>query len=138
MKFLDANIFLRFLVEPKTPQDGPKHEATYLLFQSIEGGEAAITSELIVHEVLFVLVSKKHYGFDKATAVGMLQPLIEFRALSVPRKRLLIEAMGLFGQYPFLDFPDAMSIVVSREDGHELTSYDRGLSRVPGVERFEP
>jgi predicted nucleic acid-binding protein len=138
VKFLDANIFLRFLVEAKTPQDHPRHEATYRLFQSVEAGEAVATSELIVHEVLFILTSEKHYGFSKAEAVGMLKPLLEFRAVSLPRKRLILEALGLFRDYAFLDFPDTVSIVLSREDGYELTSYDRGLSRVPGVRRVEP
>ena len=138
MRFLDANIFLRFLVEPRTRADEPKHEATFGLFQAIEAGESVVTSELIVHEVLFILTSKKHYGYDKAEAVAMLRPLLEFRAVSIARKRLLIDALGLYAEYRFLDFPDAMAIVLSREDGHQLTSYDRGLSRVPGVERSEP
>jgi len=139
LNFLDANVFLRFLVAPRTDADIPKQDASASLFEAIEAGDyEAITSELIVHEVLFNLCSKRQYGFAKPEAVAMVRPLLELGKLHMQRKRLVLDALTLFATYTFLDFPDAMSIVTAQEDGHVIVSYDRGISRVPGAVRVEP
>jgi hypothetical protein len=44
MKFLDTNIFLRYLVAPQTDEDQRKYERCLTLFQDAEAGRIEITT----------------------------------------------------------------------------------------------
>jgi predicted nucleic acid-binding protein len=139
VKLLDANIFLRYLVAAETPRDVEMQQGSTRLLDALAADlDEALTSDLVIHEVLYILTSKSHYGLSKEEAVGRLRSILGISALALPRKALVIEAMELFGENSFLDFPDAMLIVTAREDAHEIVSFDRGLSRIRGVRRSEP
>ena len=139
MKFLDSNIFLRYLVAPPTVEDRRKQEACQALFLAVARGEEQITaSESILHEVLYVLCSPRQYKLTHQDAVGRLRPVLSLRGFHLPQKRLLMNAVELFSVHSFLDFADTVAIVHSQEIGDDLLSYDTGFDAVPGVQRQEP
>jgi predicted nucleic acid-binding protein len=82
MIFLDANYFLRYLVQPTTPELRAMAEAAKALFLAIQRGEEeATTTEVVLHEVVYVLASKAHYNVPPAEIVANLKPLLRLRHL---------------------------------------------------------
>ncbi|HEX5370208.1 MAG TPA: PIN domain-containing protein [Dehalococcoidia bacterium] len=139
MKFLDTNVFLRFLVEPATDDDRRKQAACLALFNDVAAGATQITtSEAILHELLYVLCSSRQYRLSHEDAVARLRPILALRGFHLSQKRTLLHAVELFEAYAYLDFADAVAITRSQEGGDELLSYDRDFDKVPGAERHEP
>ncbi len=139
MKFLDTNVFLRFLVEPATDEDRRKHAACMALFNDVADGAVQITtSEAILHELLYVLCSPRQYGLSHEDAVARLRPILTLRGFHLSQKRTLLRAVELFEAHAFLDFADAIAVTRSQEAGDELLSYDRDFDKVAGAERREP
>ncbi len=54
-------------------------------------------------------------------------------------KPAALHALDIFEQFPSLGFEDALYLAHAELDGLEgIYSYDRGLDKVPGANRFEP
>jgi predicted nucleic acid-binding protein len=86
--FLDANYFLRYLVEPDGPDNQIRHEIAAALFEAIElGEEEATTSEAALAEVAFILASKRQYNLSPADIATYLSPIIRLPGLRLPRGR---------------------------------------------------
>ena len=136
MRFLDANIFLRFL----TRDDEAKAAACRALFDRLEKGEEeGTTSDVVIHEVLYVLCSPRQYGLSHDEASIRMRPLLAVRGLRLPKKRSTLHALDLYATYPFLDFGDALAIVQAGDDEMDaIYSYDTDFDRIPEVHRTEP
>ena len=137
MRFLDANVILRFL----TRDDEEKAQACYELFQRVsKGEEELLTSEAIIAEVVFVLVSRRGpYRLSHEEIRDRLVPILTLRGLRLPQKRVYLAALDLFASASFLDFEDALAIAhMKRQDIAEIISYDRDFDRVAEVKRVEP
>lgn len=136
MRFLDANIILRYL----TRDDAAKAAACFELFQRVkEGREEVSTCEVILHEVLYVLCSCAHYNLTHEEASARLRPILALRGLRLPQKRLYLRALDLYASSPFLDFGDAVAVAHMESRGiREILSYDGDFDRIPGVARVEP
>ena len=141
MIFLDANIFLRYLVQPITPAQHSMAEITRTLFEAVEGGNQVVTtSEVVLHEVIFVLASKKHYNLapdDIATKIGTILRLKGFR---LPRgeKRLYLRALELYATYSSLGFADAVVAARVERAGIPLATFDADFDAIPSVVRWQP
>ncbi|RIK45218.1 MAG: VapC toxin family PIN domain ribonuclease, partial [Chloroflexi bacterium] len=140
MRFLDANIFLRFLVQPASPTDAARAAACRALFERLQAGhERATTSESVLAEVAYVLSSPRLYALSPADVSARLKPLLVLPGLRVTNKRRYLRALDIYATYPHLDFEDALTAaVVERSRPAELYSYDRDFDRVAGVTRLEP
>ena len=136
MKLLDANIFLRYL----TRDDEIKAESCRALFERLSTGEdTAMTTEVILHEVLFVLSSRAHYALSHEEAAARLRPLLLVQGLRLSGKRRYLRALDIYANYPRLDFADAVSVsLVEAQQIDGIVSYDRGFDGVPAVVRAEP
>jgi predicted nucleic acid-binding protein len=136
MRLVDANIFLRYL----TRDDEVKAEACRRVFQRMaRGEESGVTTDLIVHEVLYVLTSRAHYNLSHEDAAARIRPLLLVRGLRLPNKQRYLRALDIYAANPNLDFPDAVSIVLMQELGIlELYSYDTDFDGFPAVTRVEP
>lgn len=136
MRFLDANVVLRYL----TRDDLVKGAACFALFQRVKAGdEEVVTSEVILHEILYVLSSKAHYGLSHDEAAARLRPILMLRGMKLPRKRLYLRALDLYGSSAFLDFGDAVCVAHMESQGiEEILSYDTDFDRIPGIKRVEP
>ena len=86
MIFLDANIFLRYLIEPDGPDNLARHDISAALFEAIElGDESATTSEAVLAEVAYILTSKRQYNLPTVEIAAYLAPIIRLPGLSLPR-----------------------------------------------------
>ena len=137
MRFLDANVILRYL----TRDDEAKAEACYELFQQVQRGDAELaTCEAIVAEVIYVLSSPRlTYRLSHEEIRARLLPILTLRGLKLPQKRICLEALDIYASSPSVDFEDALAAAHMAQRGiAEILSYDRDFDRVPGVHRIEP
>jgi len=137
VRFIDANIFIRLI----TRDDPSKASACLQLFQRLrQGREEATTSEAVIAEIVYVLVSTRQpYRLARTDIRARLMPLLRVRGLRLPERGALIRALEVFELYDDLDFEDALT--VARMEGvgiEELQSYDRGFDVVSGIRRVEP
>lgn len=136
MRFLDANIILRYL----TRDDDRKAAACYALFQRVKDGAEEVTlSEVIIHEVLYVLCSNAHYRLHHDAAAARLRPLLTLRGLKLPHKRRYLRALDLYASSSELDTGDALALAHMEEMGiGEILSYDTDFDDREGITRVEP
>lgn len=136
LRFLDANIFLRFL----TRDDEEKAEHCRRLFVQLEAGAVqAWTSESVIAEIVFVLASPRQYALSHEHIRDLLTPLLHLRGLHVPYKPIFLEALRDFGAYRDLDFEDALTLAhMRRLHLNELISYDTDFDRFGRITRIEP
>lgn len=140
MRFLDANIFLRALVEPKTEADRLKFQSCSSLFRGLaKGQENARTIEAIITEVVYVLRSSAHYNLQPSEIAVRLRPLLSLRGLLLIHKRTYLRALDLWETNPTLDFEDVLAIAHMERLGlNEILSYDTDFNQLPGIQRVEP
>ncbi|MEX2426031.1 MAG: PIN domain-containing protein [Thermomicrobiaceae bacterium] len=133
MRFLDTNVFLRYLVAD-LPRQSPR--ATEL-FLAIERGEEQVqTSQVVVLETVFTL--QKFYRLPLREVRDLLLPLIQFPGIRLAQKAFLESAFDL-AIAKNIDFRDAFNAVFMRSLGlNEIYSWDRHFDRVDGIQRIEP
>lgn len=136
MKFIDTNIFVRYL----TGDDAAKSEACYRLFQRVQTGEESVTTaEVIIAEVAYVLSSPSLYHLANDEIAARLSPILSLRNFQLRYKRTYLRALDIYSNYPALDFKDALAVAhMERQRISEIVTYDRDFDRVPGVKRTEP
>lgn len=107
MIFLDANVILRYLVAPSTPEIRRMAEIARALFEAVERGDEEITTaEVVLHEVAYVLAAKTHYNLPVPIVTGNLRALLCLPGFRLPRgqKRLYLHALDLWEAHPKLGF----------------------------------
>ncbi len=136
MRFLDTNIFLRYLV----PGDEAKARACFAVFQRAKtGDEVVTTSEAVVAEIAYVLRSRAHYNLSPAEIGARLRPILGLRGLKLSHKRTYLRALDLWDTYPALDFEDVVTVAHMERLGlAQLLSYDTDFDQIPMVHRVEP
>src|SRR6266508_3918617 len=113
MIFLDANVFLRYLVQPTTPATQAMYQAATQLFEAVErGDEEVTTSEAVVAEVAFVMSSPRQYGLPPTDVATYLVPILRLTNLRLPRgqRRLWLRALDIWTAHPRLGFVDALTV----------------------------
>ena len=138
MTFLDASYFLRYLVASTTPDARAMAETARALWEAVQRGEEEVTTtEVVLHEVVYVLASKKHYNLPPAVIVAGLKTLLRLPGLKLPRgqKRLYLRALDLYATYPRLGFADAIVAASVLEMGIPLASFDSDFDQIPGITR---
>jgi predicted nucleic acid-binding protein len=130
---VDANILLRFLTGE--PQDHA--ERTRMLFERIsQGQERVLLDEVILAEVVWTL--NKTYRRSKQDVAADLLALLSEDGIVCDDKGVLSRAMTFFASLN-LSFADALLAAKALDDDPPAVySFDRSLSRVPGLRRFEP
>ena len=137
MRFLDANVILRYL----TRDDEAKARACYELFQRVQRSEVELaTCEVVVAEVIYVLSSPRlPYRLSPEQIRARLLPLLTLRSLKLPQKGVCLAALDIYASSSSLDFEDALATAHMEQRGIvEIVSYDQDFDRVPGVRRVEP
>jgi predicted nucleic acid-binding protein len=136
VRFLDTNIFMRFLV----PEDKTQSRASKSLFAAMAAGdEFATTSESVICEIAYVLGSKAHYDLAPAEIGARLRPIIALRSLTLRNKKTFLRALDLWDLYPTLDFEDVLTVAhMERLRLTELYSHDRDFDKIPGIKRVDP
>lgn len=141
MIFLDANYFLRYLVHPATPKLRAMSETARALFEAVERDEEEITTtEVVLHEVAYVLASKAHYDRPVADITTGLRTILRLPGFHLARgqKRLYLRALDLWDAYPRLGFADSIVAAAVELQGIPLATFDTDFDRLPGVTRWQP
>ena len=135
MKFLDANVILRYL----TRDDPKKAENCYELFQKVKRGEIELTTcEAVIAEVVYVLSSHSLYNLPRDEACSLLLPIINLYGLKIPQKRLYIRALDIYASKN-IDFEDALSFAhMEKRKIKEIYSYDSDFDKLEELRRLEP
>lgn len=133
LPFLDANVFLRHLV-----QDHADHSArATLYFDRIErGGLRVETAATVVFETVFTL--EKFYRHPRPLIRDNVLPLLRLPGIVLPGKRRLRRAFDLYTSTN-LSFADCFHVAIAEaRKSPQFVSFDRGLDRIPGLNRVEP
>jgi len=138
--FLDANVFLRLLGAPRTPIDAERGEFALAMFRAIRDGRiAATTSEVVLHEVCFVLTSTGNYGHPPTQVATDMMDLIQHDGFHFPagEHAISLRALELWHERPQLGFADAVIAVRCERAGHDLATFDRHFDAIPTVARWQ-
>lgn len=133
MRFVDTNIFLRFLVN----DDPEKADACEALFKkAIAGEQDLVTSEMVIAEIIWVLES--YYELKRTHIRESVEKIINTRNLTCPHSEIIISALSLYVNKN-IDYIDAYNaFVMKRDETNEIYSYDKHFDRIDWVERIEP
>ena len=139
MRFLDANIFLRYLDTPTDDISRRRNVACSALFERVESGEEEITtSEVVLAEVFWVLTTKRHAGLPRPEVAEKMSAIIGFRGFRLSTKRRCQRALAMVHADPKLSFVDALVACTVKDLGHRLLAYDSDFDRIDGLTREEP
>lgn len=136
MIFVDTNVLLRYLTRSEDPRvQTMESEATLLFDQVLDGQETITTSEVVIHECAYVLMSSSHYGLDRETVAGYLGLIVNADGMRLPRgeKSLFLRALDLFATYP-IEMADALVAARSERLGIPLATFDKQLAGLSAVE----
>lgn len=139
MIFLDANVFLRALTQPATPDVAAISQVARDLFVRVDHAEAEVTtSEAVIAEVAFVLASKNVYNLPAADAAARLATVLRLRGVKLRDKRIIFEALDLWATTPKLGFVDALTAAYARRPDIELATFDTEFDGLSGITRWQP
>jgi predicted nucleic acid-binding protein len=133
MIFLDANIFLRLLVKSDQTEDKRRQVAARSLLERAEQGEVQVTtSELVIHEICYVLTSKRQYGLPVAEVVPMIRAFFsgQLLSLSVRERSEWLRALEIWLQHSDLEFADSLYAAKCELNDWELATFDRGFDKL--------
>ena len=133
MRFVDTNIFIRFLTE-----DIPdKADACEKLFKRAISGKAQLfTTDLVIAEIVWVLES--YYELAKNDVREKVEKILNTPNLFCPQKDIILSALNVYTEKN-IDFIDAFNAMTSKDKGiGELHSYDPHFDRIDGLVRLEP
>jgi len=135
VRFVDTNVFLRFLLGDDPERSLASRE---LLRRCDAGDEELYTSESVIGEIFYVL-TRGAYRVNRVELAARVKPIVAARGLQMPQKAVLQRALDLYVAYPEFDFEDAVSMAHMEARGiREIVSYDGDFDGKPGVVRQEP
>jgi predicted nucleic acid-binding protein len=129
---LDANVIVRFVLRDH-PELSAKARA---VFRAMQAGKVSLVCDPVnLAEAVWVLW--RHYGVPSEDIAGALLPLVSKSGFQLADKERYVRALELYGQ-GLLRFGDACACATAEMAAQgRLVSFDRALSRVPGIERTE-
>lgn len=132
-KFVDSNIFLRFLLA-----DHPKQSpACRKLFEKASKKEISlVTLPIVIIEISWVLQS--FYKRPKKEIAGNLKVILLFDGLEVEEREVLLVAVEMF-ETKNIDFIDAyVSSWLKLKKIKQIYSYDQDYDKIEEIVRLEP
>lgn len=135
MRFVDTNIFLRYL----TNDEPFKAQQCFQLFQQAGRQECLLTtSEAVIAEVVYMLSSRQVYNLTHKEVANRLLPLLHIPGLKLPYRGIVLRAVELYGTYP-IDFEDCLSIAhMEKQKLTDIYSYDQDFDQMANIKRLEP
>lgn len=132
-KFIDTNIFLRYL----TRDDVIKYEKCRKIFKkAIDGKIDLITSGMVIAELIWTLLS--YYKVPKVEVIEKISIIVSTENLYIPDKGIITDALVLYGRKN-IDYIDAYNAIFMKSHGlNETYSYDKDFDMIEGIKREEP
>ena len=133
MKFIDTNIFIRFLVND-IPQ---KADACEKIFKNaVAKKETLFTTEMVIAEIIWVLES--YYELPQPEVQEKVEKILNTPNLICPHKDLILNALTIYGENN-IDYIDAYNALILKDKGiKEVYSYDKHYDRMDWLTRLEP
>ena len=133
MRFIDTNIFIRFLTND-IPQ---KADACEKIFKkAVAKKETLFTTDLVIAEIVWVLESI--YELQKEEVQDKVEKILNTPNLICPHRNLILSALTLYSEKN-IDYIDAYNALVLKDEGIvELYSYDKDYDRIDWLTRLEP
>ncbi|MFZ0611661.1 MAG: PIN domain-containing protein [Desulfobacterales bacterium] len=133
MKFIDTNIFIRFLTND-IPEKADVCE--HLFREAAANNETLFTTEMVIAEIIWVLES--YYERPRKEVREMVEKILITPFLFCPQKDLILNALILYDDKN-IDYIDAYNASILRElKIKEVYSYDRHYDKIEWVRRIEP
>jgi predicted nucleic acid-binding protein len=133
MRFVDTNIFLRFLVND-VPQQADACEA--LFRKAIAGEEALYTTDMVIAEIVWVLES--YYELSGTEVRTKVEKILNTPNLTCDNKEIILHALALYDEKR-IDYNDAYNACILKMKGiGEIYSYDKHYDRLSWLKRIEP
>jgi len=137
MKQLDTNVFVRFLVEPATEQDGHFNQLAGDIFGSNQtSGEEFTTTDAVIAEVVYVLQSHL-YQLSREQVQQRFLTVLSRSNCQIPSRHSVIDALEIWVEQPRLSFVDAHLLCVSRRASGTLVTFDTALAKAAGTQRWD-
>ena len=129
---LDTNILLRFLTN-----DEARHSpAARKLFERAKLGQVTLRIPFItIAETVFTLQS--YYGIDRNDLGRELLKILNAQGVVLSCPPWITDAIDDY-RARNISFGDACLAAEARVEGLPVASFDKGLSKFPGVVRFDP
>ena len=130
--FIDANIFLRFLVfdeiNPHLSQKSRK-----IIQKIVDSKLTVFTNVLIMAEIVYVL--EKYYKYSKQDVAKKLQKLFSLEGIIMGNKEKALASLSLYEQKN-IDFEDAYAYLdMLAHDISKVITFDKKhFSRLEGIE----
>ena len=133
MKFIDTNIFIKFLVND-IPQ---KADACEKIFKNaVARKETLFTTEMVIAEIIWVLES--YYELSQLEVQEKVEKILNTPNLICPHKDLILNALTIYGEKN-IDYIDAYNALILKNKGiTELYSYEKHIDRMDWLTRLEP
>jgi len=133
MKFIDTNIFIRFLTDD-VPE---KADACEKIFKkAVEKKETLFTTHMVIAEIVWVMES--FYKLPKNEIQDKVEKILNTPNLICLHKNLILSALILYSEKN-IDYIDAYNALTLKEKGIEkLYSYDKHYDRIDWLTRLEP
>lgn len=126
MKFIDANLILRYLLEE------PKAD---LIEKLLGKKEKLYLADMVVAEVIWTLIS--FYKRKKEEFIEALEAFIALEFVNADKK-LLGTAIEIYKKFN-VDYIDAyLAALMQKKNIKILYSFDRDFDKIPGIRRLEP
>jgi uncharacterized protein len=133
MRFVDTNIFLRFLVND-IPQQADACEAIFR--KAVAGEEALYTTDMVIAEIVWVLES--YYDLSRSEVRTKVEKILNTQNLTCDSKETIICALVLYDEKR-IDYIDAYNACIIKMKGiGEIYSYDKHYDRLSWLKRTEP
>lgn len=123
--FVDANIFLRFILEDNKKL--AKKAKEYFQKAKEEKINLIFTPEIIM-EINYVLL--KVYSVDKIKVIDYLSTLIKTPYLEIINRKILLNCLDIYQKYS-IDFIDALLFSYAKENKSEVLSFDSDFKKLP-------
>ncbi|MGR3177459.1 MAG: PIN domain-containing protein [Candidatus Anammoxibacter sp.] len=132
-KFVDTNIFLRYL----TKDDPAKYDRCKEIFKdAVEGKVYLATSGMVIAELIWTLSS--YYKVPKEDVIEKVSIIISTESLHIPDEDIIADALVLYGRKN-IDYIDAYNAVFMKYHSlNEIYSYDRDFDILDDIKREEP
>lgn len=141
MIFLDTNYFLRYLVQPETPESEEMARMARSVFEAVaQGLEQITTTEVVLHEVAYILASKAHYNQTVEDITRGLRLLLGMPGFRLPpgAKRRYLRALDVWDSHPRLGLADAIIAASVEEPDIPLATFDSHFTSIPSIRLWPP
>jgi predicted nucleic acid-binding protein len=135
VKHLDTDVFVRFLVQPASEQDGHFNRlAGDILGSNQASGEEFTATDAVIAEVVYVLQSHL-YQLTREEVQQRLMTVLSRSNCLLPSRHSVIDALEIWVEQPKLSFVDAHLLCVARREAAPLVTFDTALAKAAGTQR---